>query len=601
MSTTATSYINRINSDYPVKGQDNDSQGFRDNFLNIKRGLNQINEDLEDLDKNTIKINTGTILFGNTIDDVNLKNYSKELYQLPSQSGYIEVDYTDGNYQSFTLASGDHEIAIVNWPDSSNKAGEIRLVVETQGISTLDFRDSESLGPETNPFGLDANQTYFFSCVKYGDSDTVFVKLDNGVQFTNSSTGTVAYFHTVHLGPYGDQSKHNIFNTNESSLSNLATVVARTTSTIRKGELALLPNRITTIVNTVTQSNPGWLTLYVNSTDGMVEGSTFTISHLTATNNTIFTVNTITSLTQMEIIPSNSDLLNYGAPSKNITVTNKFFDQQPRVTTLSETYANTFTGTYTNYKGSIYAEKVHLEVTYDDYGNSNDNTFVIKTLENKTDVTDISEAVVGANWVHNLLPFGSVIMWYGSKDDVPTGWKICDGQTYNTGTSLEITTPNLIDKFAIGASNDTTLGLPGSTATSVTTSTTGGYSDSIVVDHLHLTTSTSNTAGTPQGTIDNVVVDPGHSHTISGQSNDEAGAGKVAVGSSPPEGADPVTDGATTNISIESEFTGQQLPGHSHLVSVLSTGTSGTQRNIPPFTALYYIIKIIGFAYGTSL
>ena len=37
--TTSSSNIGTINADYPVAGQDNDSQGFRDNFTKVKTEL----------------------------------------------------------------------------------------------------------------------------------------------------------------------------------------------------------------------------------------------------------------------------------------------------------------------------------------------------------------------------------------------------------------------------------------------------------------------------------------------------------------------------------------------------------------------------------
>ena len=49
MSTTATNYINLIRKDYPVRGKDNDSQGFRDNFTNISKALETVNQNVEEL------------------------------------------------------------------------------------------------------------------------------------------------------------------------------------------------------------------------------------------------------------------------------------------------------------------------------------------------------------------------------------------------------------------------------------------------------------------------------------------------------------------------------------------------------------------------
>lgn len=39
MASTITEYINQIDINYPIPGQDNDTQGFRTNFSNLKNAL----------------------------------------------------------------------------------------------------------------------------------------------------------------------------------------------------------------------------------------------------------------------------------------------------------------------------------------------------------------------------------------------------------------------------------------------------------------------------------------------------------------------------------------------------------------------------------
>lgn len=90
------------------------------------------------------------------------------------------------------------------------------------------------------------------------------------------------------------------------------------------------------------------------------------------------------------------------------------------------------------------------------------------------------------------------------------------------------------------------------------------------------------------------MVDEGHSHVISNQSNDEAGSGKVAVGSNTPEGEDPVTNVAYTNISVAAEFLGDELAEHEHTLTINTAGSSASGMNLPPFRALYYIMKMTG-------
>jgi microcystin-dependent protein len=75
-----------------------------------------------------------------------------------------------------------------------------------------------------------------------------------------------------------------------------------------------------------------------------------------------------------------------------------------------------------------------------------------------------------------------------------------------------------------------------------------------------------------------VVTDPGHFHTISNQSDNDAGSGKVAVGGNVPEGTNPVTDSATTGITVS--------------VTNSSFGGGLSHTNIPPVIACYYIMYI---------
>ena len=46
-----------VNKDYPVAGQDNDSQGFRDNFNIIKDNFVAAKSEIETLQTNTEKLN----------------------------------------------------------------------------------------------------------------------------------------------------------------------------------------------------------------------------------------------------------------------------------------------------------------------------------------------------------------------------------------------------------------------------------------------------------------------------------------------------------------------------------------------------------------
>ena len=144
----------------------------------------------------------------------------------------------------------------------------------------------------------------------------------------------------------------------------------------------------------------------------------------------------------------------------------------------------------------------------------------------------------------STLPTGMILLWSGSIGSIPTGYLLCDGTN---------STPDLRDRFIIGAGN------------TYSVNQTGGTADAIVVSHSHTATSTS------------TVTDPGHFHTVPYANAD-------AIGGS---GAQPAYRGsATTNVSTAT--TGITVATST---TTATAGTSGTGQNLPPYFALCYIMK----------
>lgn len=84
----------------------------------------------------------------------------------------------------------------------------------------------------------------------------------------------------------------------------------------------------------------------------------------------------------------------------------------------------------------------------------------------------------------NSLPIGAIIMFYGSTSNIPDGWALCDGKTYNG-----ITTPNLTDRFIIGCSIHNPVGKVGGTINSIKDalidSLNQNYFSKINLSHYH--------------------------------------------------------------------------------------------------------------------
>jgi hypothetical protein len=166
---------------------------------------------------------------------------------------------------------------------------------------------------------------------------------------------------------------------------------------------------------------------------------------------------------------------------------------------------------------------------------------LIQTLDNIYPILQNAPASAPA------IPSGGIIIWSGSTGSIPSGWLLCDG---TNGT------PDLRDRFIVGAGN------------TYAVNATGGTADAIVVSHTHTATSTS------------VVTDPGHTHTV----RTRLGGNGSAVANTGSDGGGPFDiDGAalttTTGITVATTTTNA------------SAGVSGTNANLPPYYALAYIQK----------
>ena len=69
-----------VNSDYPIAGVDNDSQGFRDNFSTIKTNFVAAKAEIETLQTTTAKLNVANNFLGNTVSGANLENVTETAY-----------------------------------------------------------------------------------------------------------------------------------------------------------------------------------------------------------------------------------------------------------------------------------------------------------------------------------------------------------------------------------------------------------------------------------------------------------------------------------------------------------------------------------------
>ena len=116
---------NNIDTTYPIAGQDNDSQGFRDNFTNIKTNFGYAETELDDLQAKGIfkSALTGTTLdndmAGALVENMKTQAFRATRIALGSVTGTATIDYSAGQWYTVTT-SGSISLAFSNIPAASN-------------------------------------------------------------------------------------------------------------------------------------------------------------------------------------------------------------------------------------------------------------------------------------------------------------------------------------------------------------------------------------------------------------------------------------------------------------------------------------------------
>jgi hypothetical protein len=190
------------------------------------------------------------------------------------------------------------------------------------------------------------------------------------------------------------------------------------------------------------------------------------------------------------------------------------------------------------------------------------------TAANGTNNTQIATT---AFVIYNGVPSGCILLWSGSIASIPSGWNLCNG---TNGT------PNLIDRFVVAAGSAYPVGAA------------GGSADAIVVSHNHTASSGGQSVDhSHSGTTSGMNRSNPHSHT--GPLYSEFGSSAVVAdgGEDRPEPRSYTTN--TADINHEHTFTtGGVSVDHNHGITVNTTGSSGTNANMPPYYALAYIMKL---------
>lgn len=155
-----------------------------------------------------------------------------------------------------------------------------------------------------------------------------------------------------------------------------------------------------------------------------------------------------------------------------------------------------------------------------------------------------------------VMPIGAIMIWSGTDANIPTSWHICDGGTYGG-----YATPDLRDRFVIGAGDTYAVGSTGGPASWNGTITPTGTVT--VGDHI-LTTAEL----------------PTHTHPVPDVFPENRGAFSSLYSGDTPTGY------TTSSVTLGQQASGGGAHGH--------TGSSISADGVdprPPYHSLYYIMK----------
>jgi hypothetical protein len=186
MSNIVSSNINEL---FPIQGQDNESQGFRNNFLYIKQGLATAKVELTDLQNNSAKKNADNNFDGHKLENVIVNQVSEFFRNKGNVSGVgVTANVIEAQVQKLRFTSNS-TLRLTGWPSigsigksyrirlhlCSNSVDNYTIIFATDGQGTIKYAGDGA--PFPSPFVVSiSGAEKVIDAWSYDGGVTVFIK-----------------------------------------------------------------------------------------------------------------------------------------------------------------------------------------------------------------------------------------------------------------------------------------------------------------------------------------------------------------------------------------------------------------------------------------
>jgi len=126
-----------IDATYPVAGQDNNSQGFRDNFNTIKSSFATAKTEITSLETNTAKLNSNNNFAGNEVSGALFKSNFVKSHSAGSVTTDQNISLSNGNFQTITVGA-NVTLTLADWSSQANALESVVVqIIKSGGDRTV--------------------------------------------------------------------------------------------------------------------------------------------------------------------------------------------------------------------------------------------------------------------------------------------------------------------------------------------------------------------------------------------------------------------------------------------------------------------------------